>query len=68
MKRAALAFALTVLSAAPALAQDALACIAPSEPADAGKPLHEVRSLEFYVDEGDPLGRPRSELLCPLAD
>jgi hypothetical protein len=37
------------------MARGPLACIAPSLPGDAGKPVTETTSLEFYVDEGDPL-------------
>jgi hypothetical protein len=47
--------AMLVGGSAAALARGPLACIAPSLPADAGKPLAGTGSLEFYVDEGDPL-------------
>jgi hypothetical protein len=55
MKPTALAVLALVALATPALAREPLACIAPTEPTDAGKPLAEVKSLEFYADEGDPL-------------
>ncbi len=55
MKRALAAFALSLLATTPAFAGDPLICIAPTEPAEAGNPLAEAKSLEFYVDEGDPL-------------
>jgi hypothetical protein len=41
--------------AEPALARGPIVCIAASLPADAGKALGDVVSLEFYSDEGDPL-------------
>ena len=47
--------AMLVGGSAAALARGPLACIAASLPADAGKPLAGTGSLEFYVDEGDPL-------------
>jgi hypothetical protein len=55
MKTTLAAVLLAVSTTTPALARDPLACIAPSAPEDAGKPLAEVASLEFYADEGDPL-------------
>jgi hypothetical protein len=44
-----------LLSVAPAAAREPLACLAPSLPSEAAKPLQGVDSLEFYADEGDPL-------------
>jgi hypothetical protein len=51
----AVALAVLTVTGATAMARGPLACIAPSLPADAGKPVTETASLEFYVDEGDPL-------------
>lgn len=42
-------------AAAPALARGPLACIAASDPKDAGTGLTEEQSLEFYIDSGNPL-------------
>jgi hypothetical protein len=53
--RIAIGLAFTAAAITAAAAREPLACLAPSLPADAGTPLSEVGSLEFYVDEGDPL-------------
>lgn len=55
MKRTLVALAFSLCALTPALAREPLACIAPTDLADAGRPLAEIASLEFYADEGDPL-------------
>jgi hypothetical protein len=55
MRRALATLMLLASAVTPALARDPLVCIAPTAPADAGRPLAEVKELEFYADEGDPL-------------
>jgi hypothetical protein len=44
-----------VAAATPASARGPLACIAASDPKDAGTALSEELSLEFYIDGGSPL-------------
>jgi len=42
--------------ATPAVAaRTGLACLAPTDPADAGKPLQDVTEIEFCLDDGNPL-------------
>jgi hypothetical protein len=52
--RTAVTIAALVAFAAPAAARGTM-CLAPSDPANAGKPLAELASLEFYLDNGNPL-------------
>jgi hypothetical protein len=47
--------ALVALAATPAAAREPLACIAASDPKDAGTALSAEPSLEFYIDSGSPL-------------
>ena len=58
MKRAARLTGMVLLGVAagtlPAAAK-ALVCLAPTLPAEAGKPLKDLDALEFYSDEGNPL-------------
>jgi hypothetical protein len=50
----ALLLAALLTGSVPALARGPIACVAPSAPTDAKRPLADIDSLEFYVDEGDP--------------
>ena len=48
-------FAAVLTNPLPAAAGSPVVCIAASDPADAGKPIQDIESLEFYADEGNPL-------------
>ena len=55
LQRTTLAVLVATLSGmAPALAGGPLVCIAPTDPADAGRPLQDILALEFYADEANP--------------
>jgi hypothetical protein len=50
----AIMFAAALAGAAAASEGRGLVCMAATKPADAGKPLADIDSLEFYADEGNP--------------
>lgn len=50
----AMVLAAALAEAAPASTSRGLVCVAATKPADAGKPLTDIDSLEFYADEGNP--------------
>lgn len=55
VRRLLAALILASLATPAGAARTGLACLAPTDPADAGKPLQDVAEIEFYLDDGNPL-------------